>query len=168
VAQEEEIKRQKGEEVEVEAEPEIKLPVSAFLPEDYVPDQKQRLAWYKRLARARSVPEITSLREELIDRYGALPGPAEDLLAVTRLKTMLYKLRATELSYNGTEIILALRDDTTVELERILALAAGDPRNYRLAPDNRLCRRFAAREPRELFPAIAALLNELAGDAKMP
>jgi len=158
---EEEVARQKGETVAPEIEPEIKLPVPSYLPEEYVPSERERLGWYKRLGRARSDQEVASLREELIDRYGPLPDPAENLLEVSRIKGALKKLRAIELAYDGAELSLALSDDTTADVDRALALATKDPINYRLTPDGRLMKKVSVGSPAELFPAIGALLNEL-------
>jgi transcription-repair coupling factor (superfamily II helicase) len=161
---EDEIKRQKGEPVEADLEPEIKLPVSAYLPDEYVPDQKQRLTWYKRLARAKADREVSMLKEELIDRYGACPGPVLALIEISRIKARLYRLRATELAYTGAELSLALADDNRADIDRVLALAAKDPTHYRLAPDNRFFHRFQAKAPEDLFPAVHDFLNQVMGD----
>jgi transcription-repair coupling factor (superfamily II helicase) len=156
-----EIKRQQGESVESEIEPEIKLPIPAYLPEDYMPDQNQRISWYKRLSRARSHDEIASLREELVDRYGTLPEPVENLLEVSRIKVSLVWMRALELAFTGTEITLALAPDTRADVERVIMLATNDPLNYRITPDNSICKMFKPKEPQDLFPAVRVLLEEL-------
>ncbi|MEK7828614.1 MAG: transcription-repair coupling factor, partial [Deltaproteobacteria bacterium] len=46
------IKELKGENIEKEIEPEINLRVSAYIPENYIPDERQRLFIYKRIATA--------------------------------------------------------------------------------------------------------------------
>ncbi len=64
----------------------IDLKVDAFLPADYSPDEKQRIALYKRMNRINTEAEIADLRAELTDRYGALPKEAETLLKIIRIK----------------------------------------------------------------------------------
>ena len=56
----------------------VDLPVEAHLPDDYVPDEAQKLDLYRRLARARSPGDIAAFRQEVTDpvRPAAGPGPA--------------------------------------------------------------------------------------------
>src|SRR4030042_3326400 len=68
----------KGEEIKEEVEPEIDLPIPAFLPGDYVEDINQRLVYYRRLSSARSEVEVGEISEELRARYGAVPPAAEN------------------------------------------------------------------------------------------
>ena len=73
-------------------EPEIRLPLAAYLPEDYVPDVKQRLALYRRLS-GRLTPEmVRELEEEFLDRFGPLPQEGRNLLEVVRPKHRLRQL----------------------------------------------------------------------------
>ena len=48
------IQELKGEEVLPEVDPEIRLGISAYFPDNYIPDANQRLYFYKRLASLRS------------------------------------------------------------------------------------------------------------------
>ncbi len=89
-----------GEALTLELGPSIDLPVSAYLPPDYIPDDALRLRLYRRLARVQAQAQIDSLIGELSDRFGELPGPVRDLLYVLRLRVL------------GTEIgIESLRGD---------------------------------------------------------
>ena len=49
----------------------LDLPVDAHLPDDYVPDEAQKLELYRRLARARTTGDIAAFRQEVTDRFGA-------------------------------------------------------------------------------------------------
>jgi transcription-repair coupling factor (superfamily II helicase) len=64
----------------------LDLPITAYLPEDYVPDDAIRLRLYQRMAASMSPGQIRDLRRELEDRFGPLPEPAANLLKVLRLK----------------------------------------------------------------------------------
>src|SRR5207244_8648337 len=76
----------KGEPATVTVEPVINVSVEGFLPEDYVPEVNQRLAFYKRLAGAAGDDELADLRAELADRFGPLPEPAEQLIDIVRIR----------------------------------------------------------------------------------
>lgn len=79
----------KGEALEPEIEPEIRLPIHAKLPENYVEDPHQRLAVYRRLSNAESPKEISMLREEIEDRFGPIPEEVDNLLQVMDLRCLL-------------------------------------------------------------------------------
>ena len=64
----------------------IDLPVEAHLPDDYVPDEAQKLELYRRLARARTGGDLAAFRQELLDRYGPLPTPVGRLIEVAELR----------------------------------------------------------------------------------
>ena len=65
--------------------PEIRLGLSAYLPERYIADPNQRLVLYRKLASAVDDVEIYQTADELRDRYGELPEEAVLLLDVERL-----------------------------------------------------------------------------------
>ena len=52
----------------------VDLPLEARLPDDYVPDEAQKLELYRRLARARTAGDLAAFRQEVIDRYGPMPA----------------------------------------------------------------------------------------------
>ena len=86
-----------------EIDPEIKLKVNAFLPEDYIEDAAQRYHLYRRIAAAgsRSPAELADLHAELVDRYGALPREAETLFTVIGLKHRLRGLGISKLEQSA-------------------------------------------------------------------
>ncbi|MEE9613830.1 MAG: transcription-repair coupling factor [Thermodesulfobacteriota bacterium] len=135
----------KGETIEDEIQPEINLKVSQYIPEEYIPDTRQRLNCYKRLASVKTVEEVDGLGEELLDRYGEIPVFVENLLEVSRLKSSLRGFRARELSQKGTRLYLGFDGKPEEALfKRILGLAGSDPRRFRLTPDSRFVRLMAA------------------------
>ena len=64
----------------------VDLPVDAHLPDDYVPDEAQKLELYRRLARTRSTGDVAAFRQEVTDRYGPMPAPVLRLVEVAELR----------------------------------------------------------------------------------
>jgi transcription-repair coupling factor (superfamily II helicase) len=64
----------------------VDLPVEAHLPDDYVPDEAQKLELYRRLARARTAGDLAAFRQEATDRFGPLPDPVRRLVEVAELR----------------------------------------------------------------------------------
>ena len=65
----------------------VELPVDAHIPHDYVPGERLRLEAYQQdrrgVDRGRGI--AGGPRASCVDRYGPLPEPVENLLAVARL-----------------------------------------------------------------------------------
>jgi transcription-repair coupling factor (superfamily II helicase) len=100
----------------------IEIPVDAHLPHDYVPSDRLRLEMYKRLAEVRSDEDVTALREELTDRYGAPPEPVDRLLRVATLRAYMRTLGVGELTLAGSMLRFApvkLPDSRVVRLKRL-------------------------------------------------
>ncbi|MYA69499.1 transcription-repair coupling factor [Candidatus Poribacteria bacterium] len=85
----------KGEKVEETLETRINLPVEAYLPDDYVPDSRQKVSIYKKIAGVKDAAALKELRAELQDRYGAIPEPAEMLLEIASVKQLSQNLGIT-------------------------------------------------------------------------
>jgi transcription-repair coupling factor (superfamily II helicase) len=76
----------KGEPLAEERDIRIDLPVRAFLPVDYLGEERLRLDLYRRISSARTDQELESLRAEAEDRFGPLPREAVTLTDVARLR----------------------------------------------------------------------------------
>jgi transcription-repair coupling factor (superfamily II helicase) len=85
---EEAVQRLRGEEEAAMPEPRLLTDWSAFLPEDYVPDEHEKLALYRRLAAARDIPALEDFTAELRDRFGAPPPTATALVELRRLRVL--------------------------------------------------------------------------------
>jgi transcription-repair coupling factor (superfamily II helicase) len=85
---EEAVAELKGELPEHLAEPRLLTDWSAFLPDDYVPDEHDKLNLYRRLAETRSLEELDDLTLEMLDRFGQLPPPAVALFELRRLRLL--------------------------------------------------------------------------------
>jgi transcription-repair coupling factor (superfamily II helicase) len=64
----------------------VDLPVEAYLPDDYVPEEAQKLELYRKLARARTSGDLAAFRQEAADRFGPMPPPVARLTEVAELR----------------------------------------------------------------------------------
>lgn len=105
----------------------IDLPVDAHLPPDYIASDRLRLEGYRRLAAASDDAAVGAVVEELIDRYGALPEPAERLVAVARLRLLCRDAGITEVSAPSAATVrlspVTLLDSAQVRLKRMYPAA---------------------------------------------
>jgi len=100
--------RQMGEVKKKEAEltPSIALPITAYVPEEYMPNLNARLSLYRRLAKIDCSEEIEDITQELRDRFGALPQPAKNLLYVVEIKMLAAKTGVESIYTQGEQIVL--------------------------------------------------------------
>ncbi|MCX5750359.1 MAG: transcription-repair coupling factor [Candidatus Saganbacteria bacterium] len=64
----------------------IDLKINAYIPAEYVEDERQRIATYRRMNYLAEEKEIEEMKKELKDRFGAIPMPLLRLFRVLRLK----------------------------------------------------------------------------------
>jgi len=89
------------------AEVKVELPVDAHLPHEWIPAERVRLESYQRLADARDEQGLAAVREELVDRFGALPETVERLLAVAALRNLARRAGLSEIVVQGRGVRLA-------------------------------------------------------------
>jgi transcription-repair coupling factor (superfamily II helicase) len=113
----------RGEAAEVEyADVKVDLPVDANLPVEYLPGERLRLEAYRALASAATDEAVDAVRAELIDRYGPIPDPVENLLAVARFKVVCRRYGVTEVSLQGQSVRftpLDLAESAQIRLKRL-------------------------------------------------
>jgi transcription-repair coupling factor (superfamily II helicase) len=85
----------------------VELPVTAHLPVEYVPSERLRLDLYRRMADAQDEKGLDAIVEELEDRFGTMPEPAKNLIAVAQLRTFAKSLGLTEVVLQGKYLKLA-------------------------------------------------------------
>ncbi|HZK19057.1 MAG TPA: transcription-repair coupling factor, partial [Clostridia bacterium] len=95
------VKEAKGEPVEREFNTTVELNVDAYIPEDYIEDQRQKVDIYKRIAATAELDGVEELKDELLDRYGDLPGEVLNLLQVARVKTLGKILKIKSITRSG-------------------------------------------------------------------
>ncbi|MCE5272306.1 transcription-repair coupling factor [bacterium] len=70
----------------------VNLDLPAYLPDEYVPDQKQKLALYRKIASSEDPALLDEVAHELEDRFGALPEEVRSLLEKMRLRIFAARL----------------------------------------------------------------------------
>ncbi|MCK5461129.1 transcription-repair coupling factor [Candidatus Gracilibacteria bacterium] len=89
----------------------VEIPLSAYIPPNYIPNADEKIKVYQNLAGAETVKSLVEIKRELKDDYGALPKEVENLCKVLRLKIELQKvnllgIKVQKISHKSYEIIL--------------------------------------------------------------
>ncbi len=103
----------------------VDLPIDAHLPDEYVPDEAQKLEIYRRLARARTAGELAGARQEVIDRFGPMPPPVVRLFEVAGLRLSAESAGVASLSREEGRLVVRFGEQLTrATAMRLLAPAA--------------------------------------------
>jgi transcription-repair coupling factor (superfamily II helicase) len=101
----------------------VELPVNAHIPHDYVAGERLRLEAYTRIAAVDSEADISTVLDELTDRYGAPPEPVLNLLEVARLRVLARRVGLTDITLQGNHVRFApvaeLPDSRQVRVQRL-------------------------------------------------
>ncbi len=92
--------------IAAEGGPAVDLPLSAHLPESYVPDQALRLRLYRRLAEVRMPQDVETLAQELSERFGPPPPAVENLLYLLRLKALAAQAGVSGVVSEDRQVVL--------------------------------------------------------------
>ncbi len=114
---------------------EINLHVPALLPGPYCNDVHERLVLYKRLASAESDEELDLLQEELVDRFGATPEPAQALLACHRLRLFAKPLGVTRIDAGPERTTIQFVKEPPFDPGKLILLVQRDGRIRFVGPD---------------------------------
>ncbi len=90
----------------------LEVGVDAYVPTDYIPYEQAKVDVHRRIAGAREVAEIGLLREELVDRFGEIPEPLENLLLLQVARLKLGQAGATAVLFKGGRLAV-----TPIELD---------------------------------------------------
>ncbi len=142
----------------------IDLPWTAYLPRDYVQGQRQRIEVYRRLARVRRLDRLNDFRQEMRDRFGAMPEPTEWLMRLAELRLLaaqwkiasIHLEKSAEVGSSAVDVVFGYRNP-----RRIQELAARSNGRLRVVDDTSAYFRLtgAELEPLALFKTLVNLLS---------
>ncbi len=139
---------------------EVNLHAPALLPADYCPDVHARLAIYKRLSHADGEDDLIRIQEELIDRFGKLPEPAQTLLMTHRLRLIAEPLGIVKIDVSENQALLQFGPKANVDPLRIIELVQRQ-RHIKLSGQDRLRIEITAPQLSARADAVRAVLRSL-------
>lgn len=117
------VREVKGEVRHEAPEPVIDLNVDAYVSDDYVADPQQKVEVYKRVAGLKTVDEVVDFQEELEDRFGPVPPPVRNLLAVAKLRVLAKELGVEAISGAAEEVVIRMLPGLVLPREAALHLS---------------------------------------------
>src|SRR3954453_7356759 len=149
-----------GEGFASEDEPEpvrLDVNVDAYVPADYIAYEQAKIDVHRRVAGAREVAELQTLREELEDRFGPLPEPLENLLTLQQARIKLGEAGARAVSFRGGRLAVTPID---LDAERAKRLKEQMPEALYEPGKSQFSVRIPD-DPERRFPAVVHAANAL-------
>jgi transcription-repair coupling factor (superfamily II helicase) len=131
--------------------------VDAYVPADYIPYEQAKVDVHRRIAGAREVAELQELRRELQDRFGELPEPLENLVALQQARIKLGEAGARAVTFRQGRLAV-----TPVELDSVRARALREKIPNALYESGKS--QFSMRvpdDPAQRFPAVVRAADAL-------
>lgn len=113
------------EEVKAPVQTFIDININAYLPSEYIYDSMQKIEIYRKTATVQTLDEAYELVDELVDRFGDLPEPVDNLMRVSRVKVLGSLLRISQISIVRDDLIMKFeeqpsRRDIRTEVDKLI------------------------------------------------
>ncbi len=146
--------------------PQITVDAPIMIPEDYVPDLAVRMALYRRLNDARGKDELDSLAAEMIDRFGALPAPTENLVKLIEIKHQAIIANIAKVDVGARGTLVTFHKDNFPDPAGLLAYVERLQGTARLRPDMKLVIERAWGDPKSRLNGLYQLTKGLSAIVK--
>jgi transcription-repair coupling factor (superfamily II helicase) len=143
----------------------VKVPVAAYLPEEYVKDVSQRLLFYKRYSMAQNEEELFDVHGELQERYGRAPQPVDSLRDIVRLKLEMKAIGAKRLEAGPNGVVVELTENTPLDPDKVIALIQSSKGEYEFRPQMTLVRRLNGVQGTDILAAALRVSREVSSCA---
>ena len=91
--------------------PQISVDAPIMIPDDYVPDLDLRMGLYRRINEMEDRQGLESFAAELIDRFGKLPAPTQNLLKIIEIKQNCLKANIAKIDVGPKGALVSFHED---------------------------------------------------------
>lgn len=116
------VKRVKGIPVTEDFATLVDMDVDAFIPAEYIVNEVQKLDIYKRIAGIENEKERDDMKDELLDRFGAIPKSVDNLLRIALIRVSAHALYMTEVKGKNERIIFTFLPNAKINPAQIPGL----------------------------------------------
>lgn len=156
------VKQLKGEKVESdEFETGIELKIDGFIPSTYIPNEFQKLDFYKRIAEIDTMAEKDDMIDELVDRFGEPPQSVCNLLDIALLKAKAHDTYITSIAEKPNGIRIQMYERAQVSPEKIPELIQMYGRRLRFVPDKAPYFVYTAKEGEGLLSQLDYVIDDI-------
>jgi transcription-repair coupling factor (superfamily II helicase) len=95
-----------GQDIPAVEDTQIDLPITAFIPADWIPENEEKMAAYRAAAACSGKADLVELAALWSDRYGTIPAPVQSLLQLMELKLLARRCGFSRIRQDKPNIVL--------------------------------------------------------------
>jgi transcription-repair coupling factor (superfamily II helicase) len=118
--------------------PQITIDAPILIPEDYVPDLSVRMALYRRLNDLEEAGDIEGFAAEMVDRFGPVPAPTENLLRLIEIKQNAMIAQVSKIEVGPRGALVSFHENRPPNVPGLLAYVEKLGGVAKLRPDSKL------------------------------
>ncbi len=154
------IRELKGEPAHEAQETALNLGLNIRIPEQYVPEENQRLRIYKRTAAVTDRKQLSDVESELRDRYGEPPQAVQHLLQYAELRLTCQRLGVAGIERKRDQVSVRFSPTAEADPQKIMQLVARH-KGVVFTPQGVLKFSLKAARPDEVLNGLRKLLEGL-------
>ncbi|WP_446898060.1 transcription-repair coupling factor [Clostridium sp. LBM24168] len=131
------IKLIKGEIEEEPVETTVDLKVDAYISNDYIENEVQKIEVYKKIAAITCYEDMMDIKEELEDRFSTIPGPIYNLINIAYIRSIGKKLNIEEIKEKKGEVVFLFKSKDKIDNNVLKSILKKYSRNITLKMDDK-------------------------------
>lgn len=141
----------------------IDLSLDAFIPATYVRNEKQKLELYKRIASISNEDDMEEMQDELMDRFGDIPGAVNNLLRIAVLRAKANGTYMTEIAQKGKDITFSMHSTAKLQVEKLDQVLKEWNGTLKIVPGAKpaFCLSIKNIPPKDLLNCVDSVINSL-------
>jgi transcription-repair coupling factor (superfamily II helicase) len=96
---------------------EIDVDIDAYIPDTYIKDGYQKIEMYKRFRGIQDIEEVSELKEEMRDRFGAFPDEVSFLFQIAEIKVFAALAGIESIKQSKQDIAILLNEKASSQIE---------------------------------------------------
>ena len=138
----------------------IDVKLDAFIPTDFIPQVSQKIAVYQQMAAARSEAEVDEIVDGVRDRFGTLPKPLENLVEITKLRTVAIAKSVTRVVIDEARLTLGVGSGFALNPATIPKFQSLTKNRFRFG-DGKIVVDLPGGDPQAWMPLLRRLLDAM-------
>ncbi|MGI5848649.1 MAG: transcription-repair coupling factor [Christensenellales bacterium] len=110
----------RGQKTEPISDASVEIKINAYVPSTYIKDEILRIEAYKKIAAVDGMQSAKQIKEEIADRYGAVPKPVENLILISLIKSFALRAGIVSVTRNGRVFTLKYGEESRLNVNKLL------------------------------------------------
>ena len=100
----------------------VEIKINAYVPQGYIGDEILRIEAYKKIAAISGMSGARQIKEEITDRYGAMPKTVENLILIALIKHYASKAEFVSVTRSGKSFFLKYGAESRIDVKKLLRM----------------------------------------------